>query len=268
MFELVSARCPACGATLKVDSRQPIAQCEYCGQRSMLRQRGAPARPPPPAPGAAAGTPPMTVIELPDMRRRVGLILLLTLLPLILVSVLVFVIISEVRDRIDQATGSVSVHVPGPGSSAFGPTADDDDDDDDNDVPLPTISDYLANPHDITERVRRGVVDPPVVRSLSVERSSVEVYPADGQRYSITFKGQALRRGGARPVPEPTFDLNLIDLSVLPGILDAVKQTHGASPSKALLEAEGGTPQWKIHTRKDGKALTLRFEIDGTPVED
>ncbi len=209
----------------------------------------------------------MTVIELPDIRRRVGLILLLTLVPLVLVSVLVFVIISQVRERIDQATGGMSIHVPTPGSSAVDSTEDEQEKDDEA-PPLPTIADYLATPQDIAERVRRSVTDPPVIRSLAIERASVEVYPADGQRYTISPNGKALRRGGARTVPESTFDLSPIDLSILPGLLDSVKQTHGVSPSRAVLEAQTGTPRWQMFVRKDGKGHTLRFEIDGTPVED
>ena len=104
MFELVRAQCPACGAKLKVDSRKDVAQCEYCGQRSMLHTRGTPPLPTPPPIAGAAPTP-MPVIELPNPSRRIALALILPVVLMLFISGLVYFIISEVNETVRGALG-------------------------------------------------------------------------------------------------------------------------------------------------------------------
>ncbi len=209
----------------------------------------------------------MTVIELPDPRRRVALIGVVIVVPLLVVGVIVTVVIQQVRQTVDAATRGVQITVPSVAGVRGAHSDGDGDDDDDDEAPLPVVADYLAAPQDIPERVRRGVVDPPVVRTVSIQRSTVEVYPADGQRYSISSNGRALRRGGAIAVPTHTFDLGAVDFSVVPGVLAKASEGAGRAPSKITLAAEDGTPQWLVQVRKDGKSRTLRYALDGTPVD-
>jgi DNA-directed RNA polymerase subunit RPC12/RpoP len=49
MSKLVSAKCPECGAKLKIDPSQAEAKCEYCGAVSRVEdKKKAKAAPPPP----------------------------------------------------------------------------------------------------------------------------------------------------------------------------------------------------------------------------
>jgi len=258
VFKLIRAQCPACGAKLKVDSRKDIVHCDYCGQRSALRVKAAAMAPQAPITPAVGEPAPLPVIEIPNVRRRVILILALTLLPIVIISVVVFVVTQQVRSTLDGVLGdranSGFISLGGGGGGGG---------DDDDDAPLPKVDNYFATPGDISERVRRGVADPPEIRQLIVTRQMLEVYPASGQRYTIHHDGNALRRGGAVPVPTHVFNLTSVDFDVLPDIVAKAAKASGRQPTRVVLEAEEGTPQWKVQMGRD----KLVFSLEGEPVE-
>lgn len=202
----------------------------------------------------------MPVIVLPNIRRRIILIVVLTLLPLLLISTIVFFVIRHVRNTVEEAFGGARA---GASFVNLGGGASEDDE-----PTLPVVSDYLANPTDIPQRVRQGVANPPEVRRVQITRQTVEVYPASGERYSIHANGKALRRGGAVSVPAQTFDLATIDFTILPVILDKASKRSGGAASIAVLEADQGTPRWKISPQMGGADKVMVFAISGEYVED
>lgn len=243
-----------------MDSRKDVAQCEYCGQRSVLHTRGTPpVRRPPPTAAVGAQPSAMPVIEVPSPGRRIFFVLLLPLVLMIFISGLVYFIFNRVDATIRASMGG---NVPSASFIFGGGGADDDEP-----AALPPQGSFLESPELLRPRIEQ-VADPPRIRHLTISGQTVEVYPESGERYSIHARGKPLRRGGAISVPETVIDLEQVDLTLLPSMRAKVLEATGSSPSRAVLSAPAGTPQWQLTAQVDGRAKVLYFGTDGTLLDE
>lgn len=244
-----------------MDSRKDVAQCDYCGQRSVLHTRGTPpVRPPPPTAAVGARPSAMPVIELPNPGRRILFALVLPLVLMVFISGLVYFIFNRVEATIRASMGGKTPSASfifGGGGGGGGDEA----------AALPPQGSYLESPELVLPRVEQ-IADPPRIRYLSISDQTVEVYPESGERYSIHARGKPLRRGGAISVPETVIDLDQVDLDLLPSIRAKALEATGTSPSRAILSAPSGTPQWEFSARIDGGVKVLRFGTDGTLLDE
>jgi hypothetical protein len=125
---------------------------------------------------------------------------------------------------------------------------------------VPEVDDYLAQPEAVPERVRLLSEQ---VRQINLTPSRLEVYDAEGRRYTLSNSGEFLRHPDGDETPAESFAIDKVDFGKLPGILTAASERGDGRPTKASVEVEGDTPIWRISVLDEHGTRELVYSLDG-----